>query len=58
MIDLTEKQQEIRQNILVWTEKGRSAVISIDKGKRDNLFNDEKIKSVVDDFNDDRLPNR
>ena len=44
MLDLTGHQQEIRQNILVWTEKGRSAVIAIDKGKRDNLFNDEKIK--------------
>ena len=44
MHDLTGHQQEIRQNILVWTEKGRSAVITIDKGKRDHLFNDEKIK--------------
>ena len=44
MLDLTGHQQEIRQNILVWTEKGRSAVISIDKGKRDHLFNNEKIK--------------
>ena len=44
MHDLTVHQQEIRQNILVWTEKGRSAVISIDKGKRDHLFNDDKIK--------------
>ena len=44
MFGLTEQQQEIRQNILVWTEKGRSAVISIDKGKRDHLFNNDKIK--------------
>ena len=44
MFGLTEQQQEIRQNILVWTEKGRSAVISVEKGKRDHLFNNDKIK--------------
>ena len=44
MFGLTEQQQEIKQNILVWTEKGRSTVISIEKGKRDHLFNKNKIK--------------
>ena len=32
MFGLTEQQQEIRQNILIWTEKGRSSDISIEKG--------------------------
>ena len=44
MFGLNEQQQEIRQNILVWTEKGRSTVISVEKGKRDHLFNNDKIK--------------
>ena len=44
MLSHTEEQQEIRQNILVWTEKGRSAIIPIERGKSEYLSNDDKIK--------------
>ena len=40
---LSEKQQETRQNILVWTEKGNSAVLSIDRGKNDYKSNESRI---------------
>ena len=44
MLSLTEEQQEIRQNILIWTEKGRSAIITIDRGKSEYSTNEDKIK--------------
>ena len=44
MLSLTEDQQDIRQNILIWTEKGRSAVITIERGKKEHSTNNEKIK--------------
>mgnify|MGYP003306849028 FL=1 len=44
MLSHTEEQQEIRQNILVWTEKGRSAIITIERGKSEYSTNDDKIK--------------
>ena len=40
---LSERQQETRQNILVWTEKGNSAVLSIDRGKNDYKSNESRI---------------
>ncbi len=44
MLSLTEEQQEIRQNILIWTEKGRSAIMTIERGKSEYSANDDKIK--------------
>ena len=44
MHSLTEEQQDVRQNILVWTEKGRSAVITMDRGKNDYSTYNDKIK--------------
>tara|TARA_X000001036_G_scaffold261935_1_gene243480 strand:- start:3581 stop:7081 length:3501 start_codon:yes stop_codon:yes gene_type:complete len=44
MHTLTGEQQDIRQNILVWTEKGRSAVITMDRGKNDYSTYNDKIK--------------
>ena len=44
MHTLTAEQQDIRQNILVWTEKGRSAVITMDRGKNDYSTHNDKIK--------------
>ena len=44
MLSLTEEQQEIRQNILIWTEKGRSAIINIERGKSEYSANDDKVK--------------
>ena len=43
MLSLTEEQQDIRQNILIWTEKGRSAVITIERGKNEYSTNNDRI---------------
>ncbi len=43
MLSLTEEQQYIRQNILIWTEKGRSAVITIERGKNEYSTNNDRI---------------
>lgn len=43
MVNLTEEQQNIRQNILIWTEKGRSATLTIDRGKIEHSNNNDKI---------------
>ena len=44
MVNLTEEQQNIRQNILIWTEKGRSATLTIDRGRIEHSNNNDKIK--------------
>ena len=46
MNSLIEEQQDIRQNILVWAEKGSSAVRTIERGKNDYLTNNDKIKAL------------
>ena len=40
---LVERQQALRQDILVWTEKGRSALANIDRQEQEYVLNDEKI---------------
>ena len=44
MVNLTEEQQNIRQNILIWTEKGRSATLTIDRGRIEHSNINDKIK--------------
>ena len=40
---LVEMQQALRQDILVWTEKGKSALANIDRQEQEYVLNDEKI---------------
>ena len=46
LVSLVERQQTLRQDILVWTEKGRSALATIERQKQDYGSNDEKIGSI------------
>ena len=43
MAGLSESQQELRQNILVWVEKGRSSLMTIDRGNIEHANNKERI---------------
>ena len=43
MATLSESQQELRQNILVWVEKGRSSLMTIDRGNIEHANNKERI---------------
>ena len=52
MTDLSEEQQSTRQNILVWTEKGRSAILTIDRGKVDYSKNKDKIEHLKEQINE------
>ena len=44
LLELTESQQDIRQNILIWTEKGRSSLLSIERGQSNYKSNEDRIK--------------
>ena len=43
LLALTENQQQIRQNILIWTEKGNSTALSIERGESDYKTNDQRL---------------
>ena len=43
LLTLTENRQEVRQNILIWTEKGNSTSLSIERGKTDYKTNDQRL---------------
>ena len=49
LLELTENQQEFRQNILIWTEKGRSSLSSIKRGQSDYKANEYRIELLVKD---------
>ena len=42
-LTLTENRQEVRQNILIWTEKGNSTSLSIERGKTDYKTNNQRL---------------
>ena len=48
----TERQQTLRQDILVWTEQGRSTLVTIDRQNREYDSNDEKISSLKSQVED------
>ncbi len=53
LLTLTENRQEVRQNILIWTEKGNSTSISIERGKTDYKMNEQRLDILseeVDSF--------
>ena len=53
LLTLTENRQEVRQNILIWTEKGNSTSLSIERGKTDYKTNDQRLvilSEEVDSF--------
>ena len=53
LLTLTENRQEVRQNILIWTEKGNSTSLSIERGKTDYKTNDQRLAILseeVDSF--------
>ena len=43
LLTLTENRQEVRQNILIWTEKGNATSLSIERGKTDYKTNDQRL---------------
>ena len=49
LLELTENQQEIRQNILIWTEKGRSSLLSIERGQSNYKSNEDRIEILIKD---------
>ena len=49
LLELTESQQDIRQNILVWTEKGRSSLLSIERGQSNYKSNEDRIEKLIKD---------
>ena len=49
LLELTESQQEIRQNILIWTEKGRSSLLSIERGQTNYKSNEDRIEILIKD---------
>ena len=49
LLELTESQQDIRQNILIWTEKGRSSLLSIERGQSNYKSNEDRIKILIKD---------
>ena len=49
LLELTESQQEIRQNILIWTEKGRSSLLSIERGQSNYKSNEDRIEILIKD---------
>ena len=53
LLTLTENRQEVRQNILIWTEKGNSTSLSIERRKTDYKTNDQRLAILseeVDSF--------
>ena len=51
LLELTESQQDIRQNILIWTEKGRSSLLSIERGQSNYKSNEDRIEILIKDGN-------
>ncbi|OUV04723.1 MAG: chromosome segregation protein SMC [bacterium TMED80] len=49
LLELTESQQDIRQNILIWTEKGRSSLLSIERGQSNYKTNEDRIEILIKD---------
>ena len=49
LLELTESQQDIRQNILIWTEKGRSSLLSIERGQSNYKSNEDRIEILIKD---------
>ena len=49
LLELTESQQDIRQNILIWTEKGRSSLLSIERGQSNYKSNEDRIEILMKD---------
>ena len=49
LLELTESQQDIRQNILIWTEKGRSSLLSIERGQSNYKSNENRIEILIKD---------
>ena len=49
LLELTESQQDIRQNILIWTEKGRSSLLSIERGQSNYKSNEDRIEKLIKD---------
>ena len=49
LLELTENQQDIRQNILIWTEKGRSSLLSIERGQSNYKSNEDRIGILIKD---------
>ena len=49
LLELTESQQDIRQNILIWTEKGRSSLLSIERGQSNYKSNQDRIEILIKD---------
>ncbi|MDA9946561.1 chromosome segregation protein SMC [Candidatus Marinimicrobia bacterium] len=43
LLTLTENRQEVRQNILIWTEKVNSTSLSIERGKTDYKTNNQRL---------------
>ena len=56
MSSLSLSQQELKQNILVWVEKGRSSLMTIDRGNIEHTSNKERIILLgqnIKDYNKD-----
>ena len=51
LLELTESQQDIRQNILIWAEKGRSSLLSIERGQSNYKSNEDRIEILIKDGN-------
>ena len=49
LLELTESQQDFRQNILIWTEKGRSSLLSIERGQSNYKSNEDRIEILIKD---------
>ena len=46
MDKFNEKRESLRQNILVWTEQGRGALLTVDRLERESKSNSNKIDSL------------
>ena len=46
MSDMNEKRESLRNKILVWTEQGRSSLLTVDRLERERLANRSKIGSL------------
>ena len=49
LLELTESQQDIRQSILIWTEKGRSSLLSVERGQSNYKSNEDRIEILIKD---------
>ena len=44
--EFNEKRESLRQNILVWTEQGRGALLTVDRLERESKSNSNKIENL------------